>query len=359
MEADYDLIVAGGGPAGSACAITAARGSARVLLLEKSCLPRHKVCGEFVSSESLRLLQALLERDLFQALPEIASARIFLDGKSFAIPVSPPARSIPRFDLDAALLAAAQNCGVDVQQDKTVSRVTPGEVFRVEVGANTVSARAMVNGTGRWSQLTRFDAAGRQKWIGLKAHFNESQPSSSVDLYFFGSGYCGVQPVSENAINVCAMVRAQAATSLDEVFALHPELWRRSRGWEQRFATITTAGLHFHKPQTEDRGMLLAGDSAAFIDPFVGDGISLALHSGTMAAQSLLPFLTGHCSLADVHRRYAIAYRQRLAPALRNAERLRRVLSAPVWLRSTAMTIAGKKLVGELLVRSTRARTME
>ncbi|MGH9566287.1 MAG: FAD-dependent oxidoreductase, partial [Candidatus Angelobacter sp.] len=61
--AEYDLIVVGGGPAGCACAITAARSGARVLLLEKETFPRHKVCGEFVSPESVRLLAALLGRD--------------------------------------------------------------------------------------------------------------------------------------------------------------------------------------------------------------------------------------------------------------------------------------------------------
>lgn len=359
MEADYDLIVAGGGPAGSACAITAARSGARVLLLEKERFPRHKVCGEFVSSESLRLLRVLLERELFQELPQIASARVFLDGKTLGIPVSPAARSIPRFDLDAALLAAAKTAGVDVQQESTVSKVLPGEAFSVQVGANSITSRAVVNATGRWSQLTYFEPAGRQKWIGLKAHFSELRPSPSVDLYFFGSGYCGVQPVGESVINVCAMVRAQAATSLNEVFALHPELWRRSRDWEQRFATITTSGLHFREPMTEDRGMLQAGDSAGFIDPFVGDGISLALHSGTLAAQCLLPLFAGSSSLSDVHREYGVAYRQKLAPALRNAARLRRLLSSPAWLRSTVMALAGKRLVGELLVRSTRVRTVE
>jgi menaquinone-9 beta-reductase len=356
VETDYDLVIAGGGPAGSAAAITAARKGARVLLLEKGSFPRHKVCGEFVSPESLRLLASLLEGDQFAALPQITSARIFIDAKELAIPVSPPARSIPRYDLDSALLAAASKAGATVREDTSARLVLPGKLFTITVETTTLKAKAVINASGRWSQLTRFKASDTGKWIGLKAHFVEAAPPPSVDLYFFPGGYCGVQPVSDNAVNACAMVRADCATSLQHVFALHSALWRRSRDWEQQFATVSTSALHFRRPQTDDRGMLLAGDSAGFIDPFVGDGISLALHSGVLAAETLLPFFAGKTSLREVQQRYGARYRKQLAPALRNAARLRRLLSAPAWLRSGVMGIAGSRAVGQMLVRSTRAK---
>ncbi len=57
----YDLIVVGAGPAGSAAAISAAKKGATVLLLERSRFPRHKVCGEFVSAESLGTRAAKVE----------------------------------------------------------------------------------------------------------------------------------------------------------------------------------------------------------------------------------------------------------------------------------------------------------
>ena len=50
--------------------------------------------------------------------------------------------------------------------------------------------------------------------------------------------------------------------------------------------------------------MFLAGDAAGFIDPFAGDGISLALQSGTLAAQSIIPFLRGAGSLEQAHAQY-------------------------------------------------------
>lgn len=357
MEAaQFDLIIVGAGPAGSGCAITAARAGAKVLLLEKDRFPRQKVCGEFVSPESLGLLHGFLENGKFQSCPQVISSRIFLDNKVLKLPVSPPAQSIPRFDLDPALFAAAKNAGVTNCEGVTVNAVQRDKTFYVRTSENTFAARAVVNATGRWSKLTQFDVAGKDKWIGLKAHFTEPSPPQAVDLYFFPGGYCGVTPVGKDSVNACAMVRADAAHTLEDVFAKEPRLYERSRVWQPLFATVTTSPLYFREPETESDGVFLVGDAAGFIDPFAGDGISLALQSGTLAAQSIVPFLHGTCSLGQAHRQYQVSYRKRFAPAFRNAARLRNALAAPKWVRSAALAFAAVPGVGKMLVSRTRAR---
>ena len=350
------MIVVGAGPAGSACAITSARGGAKVLLLEKDHFPRQKVCGEFVSPESLGLLHDFLEDGKFQSYPQVVSSRIFLDNKTLVLPVAPAAQSIPRFDLDPALFAAAQNAGVTAHEGVTVTDVQRDQVFHVRTPEKTYAGRAVVNATGRWSKLTQFDVAGKDKWIGLKAHFTELSPQQSVDLYFFPGGYCGVTPIGANSVNACAMVRAEAAHTLEDVFSKEPRLFQRSRAWRPLFPTVTTSPLDFREPETESGSMFLAGDAAGFIDPFAGDGISLALQSGTLAAQSIAPFLRGVCSLEKAHQQYQSAYRKSFASAFRNAARLRSAFAAPKWLRGAALAFAALPGVGKMLVRQTRAR---
>ena len=352
----YDLIVVGAGPAGSACAITAARAGAKVLLLEKDRFPRQKVCGEFVSPESLGLLHGFLAEARFRSCPQIVSSRIFLDNKVLTLPVSPAAQSIPRFDLDAALFIAAQNAGVTAYEGVAVKEVQRNGMFHVRTSESTYSARVAVNATGRWSKLTQFDVAGKDKWIGLKAHFTEPSPPQTVDLYFFPGGYCGVTPVGPDSVNACAMVRADAAHTLEDVFSKEPRLLQRSRVWRPLFSTVTTSPLYFREPETESDGMFLIGDAAGFIDPFAGDGISLALQSGTLAAQSIATFLCGANSLEQAHQQHQAAYRKRFAPAFRNAARLRSALAAPKWVRSAGLAFAAVPGVGKMLVRGTRAR---
>jgi flavin-dependent dehydrogenase len=338
----FDLAVIGAGPAGSSAAITAARAGIRVLLLERGRFPRQRVCGEFVSAESLELLTTLLaERapSLIDPAPRISRARLFAEGRTIRTTVNPPAASIARIDVDLALWNAAEQLGVRTLSQTTVEQIFGKGPFRLTTSAGEFSALALINATGRWSNLTRpgalpHDNSGA-RWLGVKAHFTEPDPSPSVDLYFFEGGYCGVQPVrvaSEPGvprINACAMVRSDLASTLPEVFAQHPALAERSRNWQRLMDPVSTSPLVFRDPAPLRNGVFLAGDSAGFVDPFVGDGISLALRSGSAAAQCLLPFLRGEMNRAEAEQRYAESYHHRLLPIFRNSQRLRRLFKLP------------------------------
>jgi flavin-dependent dehydrogenase len=356
MSKDFDLAVIGGGPAGSAAATTAARAGARVLQLERGMLPRQRVCGEFVSPESLTVLSDLVPEDeLLKDSQSISSTRIFVDDETLTMKISPSAASITRFDLDAALWRASSVSGVEVHQQTPVLAVETKLPFRVQTADETFCAKAVINATGRWSNLSAHEQQKSQpRQLGAKAHYRESHTSPSVDLYFFEGGYCGVQPVGRDVVNVCAAVEARAATSLDEVFSLHPKLWRRSRGWEQIFSQVTTSPLIFRKPQPVSNDVFQVGDAAGFIDPFAGDGISLALRSGVMAAESLLPFLQGKSDLASALADYRKRYLAGLVPPFRAASQLRRLFRIPRVLRMvTARTIQWSG-IGERLVLATR-----
>jgi len=353
----FDLIVAGGGPAGSAAAITAARGGARVLLLERGHLPRHKVCGEFVSAESLELLGSLLRGQHLAVLNDavrISRTRLYVDDRMVGAVVDPPAASIARFDLDAALWECAQLAGVDARQQVTVREIKGRGPFRICTSDGEFEPRAVINASGRWSNLNGTVAA-EQKWVGLKAHFAEPSPEASVDLYFFDGGYCGVQPVAPGRVNACAMVRADVASSLDEVFEQHGALRKRSRRWKLLIDPVSTSPLIFCEPQPDRDGILLAGDAAGFIDPFVGDGISLALRSGAMAANCLIPFFAGQVSLGHAIQEYRCAYERSLLPIFCASSQIRRLLTLPRPARRPLLFVLEKSpRIAEYLVRRTR-----
>jgi 2-polyprenyl-6-methoxyphenol hydroxylase-like FAD-dependent oxidoreductase len=223
-----------------------------------------------------------------------------------------------------------------------------------------------MNATGRWSNLSagvRTQDSFGKKWLGVKAHFEEHDPAVSVDLYFFEGGYCGVQPTRLAAdegsgtcrINVCAMVQADVAGNLQEVFEQHPELRQRSAGWKLLMDPVSTSPLVFREPRPVRDGVLQAGDAAGFVDPFVGDGISLALRSGAAAARSIVEFLRGKIARTEAEARYAQEYRQELLPIFRNSARLRKMLRLPRLVRGPiAGLLENTPALASYLVRSTR-----
>ncbi|MFZ0800607.1 MAG: NAD(P)/FAD-dependent oxidoreductase [Terriglobales bacterium] len=360
-----DLVVLGGGPAGSSAAITAARNGARALLLERGRFPRQKVCGEFVSAESLGLLGDLLDgkhRALLTDAIRIQRTRVFLDDRALQARVHPAAASIARLDLDDALWNSAEAAGAETRQQVTVQGVRGSGPFVVSTSAGDFETRAVVNASGRWSNLNPAPlSAGQPRWIGIKGHFEEASPPASVDLYFFDGGYCGVQPVDlrrdarHGRVNACAMVRADVASTLEEVFQQHPALLERSRQWSQLGDPVGTSPLLFREPQPERDGILRVGDAAGFVDPFVGDGISLALRSGALAAKCLVPFFRGETELADASRRYCDEYALRFGTVFQNSSKIRRLLRLPAAVRGPMVALLTKvPAVTEYLVRRTR-----
>jgi menaquinone-9 beta-reductase len=361
----YDLIVIGAGPAGSSAAITTAKSGFKVLQLEKARFPRHKVCGEFVSAESLELLATLLAPEYAKLLSEairIPQSRIFLDGRILQAEISPAAASIARFDMDSALWRSAQQMGVEAREQITVQKISFDSTFQVATTGGTFESSAVIDASGRWSNLTATPSQmPPTKWLGVKGHFAEQSPSQSVDLYFFDGGYCGVQPVelageySNGRVNACAMVRADLASNLQDVFVKNAALQERSQYWRPLMEPVSTSPLIFRDPSPLRDNVLCAGDAAAFVDPFIGDGISLALQSGALAARSLTPYFGKKVSLPQACENYRMAYQKKMARVYQASSKIRRALKIPRPIRKPFVFLLEKSpALTRYLVRKTR-----
>jgi len=286
--------------------------------------------------------------------PIVGQTRLWFRGRSIRASVDPPGLSIPRFDLDCLLWRAAQRAGVCVLEDCEVRSVEGQGPFHL-ASDRAVTASALVIAAGRWSKFNpNATVPPGPKWLGIKAHFREARPPLTTDLYFFAGGYCGVQPVGENLVNACAMVRADRATSLSDVFALDSALERRTRAWQPATSPVTTAPLIYREPKPTDGSRIFVGDAATFIDPFVGDGISIALRTGELAATKLHCFFQGRASLASAVEEYRNDYRHQFAASITTASRIRKLLFWPRPLQVAVFELLRTPGVVPYFIRKTR-----
>lgn len=374
-----DVAIIGGGPAGAAAALEAQRRGLRAAIWERERFPRDKVCGEFISPESIPLLESEIPES-FQRAPSITRAEfISIRGIAYGFALPRPARGLSRRLLDASLWQAAARAGARVKEGEAVLRVQKfalkggapdGWEIETENGA-VERARALVVACGRWWKLEGFPSPALEErnsgpWLGAKAHFRGVAPRPAVEMFFFPGGYCGLAPVEDGITNACCLVHrrlvreAGAAGAKDFAawiarVARHPALNERLRNAVQDGETVTTAPVRPARRRAECGGALLIGDAAGFLDPFTGDGISMALHSGHLAVEELAKRLQARES--NLHMA-AQTYAQRLQESVERsyavAGLVRALVCAPAVIQQSAA--AAIPWLGVRLLAGTRWR---
>jgi flavin-dependent dehydrogenase len=275
-----DVIVIGGGPAGSSAAIRLAEIGMKVRLYEKTHFPRKKLCGGFLSPESLQDLGPLGIMDaLIQAgaLP-ISRAKISSPSGAHAeTPLPAPALSISRERLDTLLLEKATAAGVDVRHG-TDGRGHEGEA------AWTVVATGRQPGPGT-------------RYYGLQAFFEGiSGVTDQVEIDLVESGYVGLARQEGGLINVCALTTRQVFTesgpssdvilarwaTQNPLLAEHLADARRVSMW-QAVGPVSMGLRRLAEPRK-----LYVGDAACVVDPFAGEGIAMGLHSAALLQEAFI-----------------------------------------------------------------------
>ncbi len=333
-----DLAIVGGGPAGTAAALEARRRGLMVTIWDGEQFPREKVCGEFVSAESVPLLEKEIPEVLESASVITRAEFISPRGRARGFDLPRPARGLSRRSLDAALWQAAERAGATVKEGEAVRRVRRrhgnhdgGWKIEAESGGEE-AARSLVIACGRWWRIEGLDSPAAQDrkeavghWLGVKAHFRGIEPRSAVEMFYFQGGYCGLAPVEDGLYNACCLVhrglaREGTANATKDfaawigAVARHAALSERLRGAVQEGETVTTAPVRPSRRRASCDGALFAGDAAGFLDPFTGDGISVALHSGRLAAEVLANYLSGRVADCSVAAR---VYEKRLNESVR------------------------------------------
>jgi flavin-dependent dehydrogenase len=299
---DYDVIIVGGGPAGSAAAIQlAARGFAeRVLLLDRAVFPRHKLCGGGVVREADRLLGFLGVRADVPSVP-IHTVRFDYAG-GHAVRHSPHMfRVVRREEFDHALLRAAAERGVAIRQGVRVTQVVrAGAGIGVAAGTDNYTCRVLIGADGANSVVRKALIGGHQPRFvalevltGMPAELSRAPADGQTAVFDFRPASRGLRGYRWDFPSVRAgeplMNRGLGGAgwtgdgSLRDLFV--GELDRHGIGFDADALEGATAPLYDPAVAQSSPHVLLAGDAVG-IDPWFGEGISAAIGTGILAAHA-------------------------------------------------------------------------
>lgn len=285
----YDIVIIGGGLAGTSLAILCARDGLSVALLEKDEYPRQKVCGEYISRESYDFLQQLGLPISELNLPHIDTFRLTsLYGLQGTCRLTKGGIGISRYMLDGFLAEKAREAGAEVLTKHKVAHVhVNNDHYEVAIKSKEpITARLVVGAFGRQSGLQPSLATPVNNFIGVKYHVADGPPDDTIEIHHFRGGYCGISKVEDEKYCMCYLVKASVFTSVegdihafeDKIMAQNPYLADHLQH-KRLTPPITTSGLVF-KANTDSRlPYPVTGDAAGFIPPITGNGMSLAFRS--------------------------------------------------------------------------------
>lgn len=324
-----DPLIIGGGPAGAAAAITLAQAGSRPVLLERTSGPTDKVCGDFLSLDAIEQIQAFgVETAALGAAP-IHRVRLIRGERTAEATLPFPAFGLSRRALDTALLSRAEAAGAVVQTGTIVRNVARKDnAWTVQTGdRTTLHADTVFLATGKHELRDLPRANPEYGAIGMKMYFAPAPPAAksldgAIELTLFPGGYAGMQHVENGRIVLCIALARRAFQRYGGGWpALIAAIQRQSRRFAGMLAgaepllprPLAVAGIPYGyqtRPLPAD-GLFRLGDQAAVIPSLTGDGMSIALHSGRVAAEC---WLNGADSAA-----YHATLRRRLGPQMRLA----------------------------------------
>ncbi len=380
---DAQVIVVGGGPAGSASAYFLASQGIDVMVIDRARFPRDKVCAEYLSPECSRILDRMdaLHATELTGAAHLAGMRVrapngaIIHGEFAANHGFSGFRdrglAVRRTELDSILLNRARSAGAHVSEatrvtdmsikDRRVTGITvlqQGKLRELKadlvIGADglrsVVARRLGLHKTSRWPRR-----------IALVSHYTGvARMGGYGEMFVDKQGYFGLADVGNGVTNVAlvvpvsraAEVAADRADFFEQWIAERPHLAERFTQAERMEPVRATGPFASFAKRAWLPGAALVGDAADFFDPFTGEGIYSALRGGELLAESAAAAIrTGRNDVLDQALAHYAARRKSEFKGKWKVERLvGSVIAYPRIFNRIALSLQKRRDMADLLV---------
>ncbi len=295
MKPLLPIEIHGAGLAGMGLALLLTRRGIPVQVIDRSTGPQHRVCGEFMRGLSPEMINRFELSSFLQEASQNRTVEWFFQDRSlvrFELPQ--PVYSVGRPQLESHLLRLCQQSGVEF-------------FFREK---REVKTKGAVIATGRRKSPD-------SDWFGFKIHLRNISLSSDLEMHLSPHGYVGLSRVEKEWTNVSGIFKANS-TPLGGSNSLDRPLHRMQRvlnrmgfsslstrlesGEEEEESLRSTSGIVFGLQKNKPNECAI-GDAFAFIPPFSGSGMSMALQGSLIAREGLERYSKGESTWRESCRK--------------------------------------------------------
>jgi menaquinone-9 beta-reductase len=381
------IIIVGAGPAGTGGAIRLAQQGFQVILIEREKFPRQKLCGEFISPECFRHFKELGVLDeMFSKGGDRITETAFYEpgGKSVSVPSKwfngdgQSALGLSRAEMDFQLLERARNVGVEVFEETSAvglifanNKVCGLKVKDLTGQTREISADLLIDATGRARILGKLaekelkiqnpKSKIQNRLVGFKTHLkNVNLEKGRCEIYFFRGGYGGLNFVENGIGNHCFLMKADIVKEFngDAEKILREVIFKNKRAKETLqdgvpiYDWLAVAVDGFGVKNLNPAPNLLAiGDAGAFIDPFTGSGMLMALESAEILAETVAKNALDKTLFA----KYQAVHHQKFKKRLQICNLMRCAAFAPNLAKSIIFALSFSTIPREILAHATRS----
>ncbi len=332
-----DVLIIGGGLAGLCSAIHLSGKGLSVVVIEKEAYPRHKVCGEYVSNETLPYLNSL-------GIDPFELGAVSIDQLDFSVPGGNSLRTslplggfgISRYTLDHALCERAAAKGAKIVLDQVEKIDFVKDMFHIITKKRkTYSSLFVIGAYGKRSvldkKLDREFISKKSSYVAVKAHYKGFFPENLVGLYNFEGGYCGVSNIEGKKLNVCYIVDYRVFQKYKSIDRFQEEMLKSNNDLS---AVLETSEIVFEKPLSISQisfdskellvnHVLMCGDSAGLIHPLCGNGMGMAIGAARLVSDSILSYFNGKLKTREeVEKQYVQQWNKSFRSRLRTGHAL-------------------------------------
>lgn len=337
------VTIIGGGLSGLLTSIQLVRENIPVRLFEKKNYPFHRVCGEYISNETIPFLKFLnLYPDQFHPAQIRRFQLTSVNGKSAILPLDLGGFGISRYSFDNWLCQKAIQEGVEIHQNSMVTQIDfRDNQFILSTNKKSFTADVVVGSYGKRSRLDanmgRNFIKKRSPYIGVKYHIKIEHPTDLIALHNFKDGYCGISNVENGISNLCYLShrdnlkKAGSINALEEqILIKNPFLKRIFREAEFVFSPPETINeISFETKGPVDQHVLMTGDAAGMITPLCGNGMAMAIHSSKILSGHIVQYCKNESSSREeLESSYAKEWQKQFAARLRVGRQLQNLFGS-------------------------------